>query len=124
MVSQLGVLSTTNLASRAVGWAEEHGEIVASLPAYNTAFMVYMVPQALIALTLATAIFTRLANNVSDGDYVAVAKNYTLGSRLIVLLSMLAVAIFIVGAVPLMQLIMPTFHAAEAYWGSRPRASS
>ncbi len=114
LVSQLGVLSTSNLASRAVGWAEENNTVVASLPAYNTAFMVYMVPQALIALTLATAIFTRLANNVSDGDYVAVAKNYTLGTRLIVLLSMLAVAIFIVGAVPLMQLIMPTFEAAEA----------
>lgn len=114
MVSQLGVFSTTNLASRAVGWAEETGTLVASLPAYNTAFMIYMVPQSLIALTLATAIFTRLANNVADSDYVAVARNYTMGVRIIVLLSMLAVAIILVAALPMMQLIMPTFHAEEA----------
>lgn len=114
MVSQLGVLSTTNLASRAVAWGEEQGVVVASLPAYNTAFMIFMVPQALIALTFATAIFTRLANNVADADMVAVSYNYTLGVRLTVLLSMLAAAMILVSAVPLMQLIMPTFHAAEA----------
>lgn len=114
LVSQLGVLSTTNLASRAVAWAEDMGTVVPTLPAYNTAFMIYMVPQSLIALTLATAIFTRLANNVSDGDYVAVARNYTLGVRMIVLLSMLSVAIIMVGAIPMMQLIMPTFHAEQA----------
>ncbi|MFT0761962.1 murein biosynthesis integral membrane protein MurJ [Actinomyces sp. F1_1611] len=114
MVSQLGVLSTTNLASHAVRAAEEADIVVAGLSAYNTAFMIYMVPQSLIALTLSTAIFTRLANNAADGDYQAVARNYTMGVRLIVMLSMLSVAVMLVAAVPLMQLVMPKFDANAA----------
>lgn len=114
LVSQLGVLSTTNIASKAVAWGAENGELVASLPAYNTAFMIYMVPQSLISVTLATAIFTRLALNVADGDFKAVAYNYHTALRMIMLLTMVSAAVIIAAAVPLMQLIMPTFTGAEA----------
>lgn len=106
MVSQLGVLSTTNITSQATRWVSESGAMAATGMAYQTAFMLYMVPQSLISVTLATAIFTRLANNVADGDYRSLAHNYHLGTRLIIMLSMLAVAIMIVTAVPIMQIIM------------------
>lgn len=114
MVSQLGVLSTTNIASLAVRWGVEHDQVIATLPAYNTAFMLYMVPQSLIAVTLATALFTRLANNVADSDYQGIAHNYHTGVRLIVMLSMLAVSIMVVAAVPIMQAIMPHFRPEMA----------
>ncbi len=114
LVSQLGVLSTTNIASQAVSWGAQNGELVASLPAYNTAFMIYMVPQSLISVTLATAVFTRLALNVSDGNFKAVAYNYHTALRMIMLLTMVSAAVIIAAAVPIMQMVMPTFTGVEA----------
>lgn len=107
LVSQLGVISTTNLASAATAWSDTTGNPAASLTAYNFAFMIYMVPQSLIAVTLATAIFTRLANNASEGNMLAVARDYQAGVKLITMLSMLSVAILITSAVPMMQMITP-----------------
>lgn len=108
MVSQLGVLSTSNLNGAADMWSEGTGVAVAGTPAYNMSFMIYMVPQSLIAVTLATAIFTRLANNVANRNFKAVAQDYHTGVRLITMLSMLAVAVLMAGAVPMMQMVMPS----------------
>ena len=106
-VSQVGVLSTTNLASQVEGWAAAHGVAgLAGTAAYSTAFMIYMVPQSLISVTLATAIFTRLANAVADHDDVAVARDYHTGVRLITMLSLVSAAILIAGAVPMMQMVL------------------
>lgn len=110
MISQLGVISTSNIAN-AAGSASDS---VASLASYSTAFMIYMVPQSLIAVTLATAIFTRITNNVTDNNMEAVAADYHLGVRLITMLSMLCVAIIAVCAVPIMQMVMPNRVAADA----------
>lgn len=114
MISQLGVLSTTNIASQATKWGEAHQQVIATLPAYNMAFMLYMVPQSLISVTLATAIFTRLANNVAEGNHQAVARDYHTGVRLIMMLTLYAVAVMMVAALPIMQIIMPTFLPEEA----------
>ena len=106
-VSQIGVLSTTNLASQVEGWATAHAvDGLAGIAAYNTAFMIYMVPQSLISVTLATAIFTRLANAVTDRDDRAVARDYHMGVRLITMLSLVSAAILIAGAVPMMQMVL------------------
>lgn len=106
-VSQIGVLSTTNLASQVEGWATSHAvDGLAGIAAYNTAFMIYMVPQSLISVTLATAIFTRLANAVADRDEPAVARDYHMGVRLITMLSLVSAAILIAGSVPMMQMVL------------------
>lgn len=110
MVSQLGVISTSNLANA----AGTESDSVASLASYSTAFMIYMVPQSLIAVTLATAIFTRITNNVTENKLAEVASDYHLGFRLITMLSMLCVAIIAVGAVPMMQMVMPNRVAEDA----------
>lgn len=117
MVSQVGVISTSNLASRAGAWAQQTGEVVAGTTAYQYAFMLYMVPQSLIAVTLATAIFTRFANDISDGNMLGVALNYHRGVELITLLSFFVAAVMAVAATPMMQMIMPTFgpQAAQVY---------
>jgi len=106
-VSQLGVLTTTNITAAAANHMVETGEPVANAMAYSTAFMIYMVPQSLIAVTLATAIFTRLANNVASANFKEVAQDYHTGVQLIVMLSMLAMAALAAGAIPMMQMIMP-----------------
>lgn len=114
LVSQVGVISTSNLASRAGAWAQETGEIVAGTTAYQYAFMIYMVPQSLIAVTLATAIFTRFANDMADGNMRGVANNFHRGVELIMLLSFFVAAVLAVTATPVMQMIMPTFSPQSA----------
>ncbi|WP_129587621.1 murein biosynthesis integral membrane protein MurJ [Actinomyces minihominis] len=114
LISQFAVVSTSQLATRADAYTEATGILVAGNPAYQFAYMIYMVPSSLIALTLATAIFTRLANDVADGNIQGVASNYHRGVELIVLLSFYAAAVLMVAATPVMQVIMPTQSATSA----------
>ena len=114
MLSQVGVVSTSQLASRAGAWTAQTGEVVAGVTAYQNSFMMFMVPQSLIALTLATAIFTRLANDITDHNYEGAAYNYHRGVELIMLLTFFAAAVLLVAATPVMQLIMPTFGQLSA----------
>ncbi|MBP7880833.1 MAG: hypothetical protein KAZ70_00195, partial [Actinomyces sp.] len=114
LMSQFAVVSTSQLATRADAYTSATGDLVAGNPAYQYAYMIYMVPSSLIALTLATAIFTRLANDVADGNIKGVAENYHRGVDLIVLLSFYAAAVLIVAANPMMQIIMPTLSPSSA----------
>lgn len=107
-VSQVGVLSTNNLAAMAdgfIGHGGAQGGVVGIL-AYSTAFMIFMVPQSLITVSLTTAIFTRMAGAVADGDDRAVADSYHLGVRTITSLTLIAAAILMAGAVPMMEIAM------------------
>jgi len=107
-VSQVGVLSTNNLAAMAdgfIGHGGAQGGVVGIL-AYSTAFMIFMVPQSLITVSLTTAIFTRMAGAVADGDDRAVADSYHLGVRTITSLTLVAAAMLMAGSVPMMEIAM------------------
>lgn len=114
LVSQVGVISTTNIATRADAFTDATGVVVAGFSAYSYAFMIFMVPQSLITVTLVTAIFTRIANDVADGDFAGVARNYHRGLELVVTLCFASAAILMVTATPVMQLIMPNLGADSA----------
>lgn len=126
-VSQVGIFSTSNLVAMADAWANEHqpnlgaltdaSQIVVGNAAYATAFMIFMVPQSLIAISLATALFTRLADGAVRQDHQAVAHQFHIGVRSISTLNLLAAAILTAGAVPMMHLVLPTTPApiVEAY---------
>ena len=107
-VSQVGVLSTNNLAAMADGFIGRNGAQggVVGILAYSTAFMIFMVPQSLITVSLTTAIFTRMAGAVADGDDRAVADNYHLGVRTITSLTLVAAAMLMAGSVPMMEIAM------------------
>lgn len=107
-VSQVGVLSTNNLAAMADGFIGRNGAQggVVGILAYSTAFMIFMVPQSLITVSLTTAIFTRMASAVADGDDRAVADNYHLGVRTITSLTLVAAAMLMAGSVPMMEIAM------------------
>lgn len=117
-ISQIGILSTSNLATQVDTHAAGSDVLMAGIASYTTAFMIYMVPQSLISVSLATAIFTRLANAAAERDGETMAANYHQGVRLITLLSLLAAAILMAGAVPMMQLALPpgaSPEVAQAY---------
>ena len=107
-VSQVGVLSTNNLAAMADGFIGQGGAQggVVGILAYSTAFMIFMVPQSLITVSLTTAIFTRMAGAVADGDDRAVAENYHLGVRTITSLTLVAAAMLMADSVPMMEIAM------------------
>ena len=107
-VSQVGVLSTNNLAAMADGFIGRNGAQggVVGILAYSTAFMIFMVPQSLITVSLTTAIFTRMAGAVADGDDRAVADSYHLGVRTITSLTLVAAAMLMAGSVPMMEIAM------------------
>ena len=107
-VSQVGVLSTNNLAAMADGYIGRYGAQsgVVGILAYSTAFMIFMVPQSLITVSLTTAIFTRMAGAVADGDDKAVADSYHLGVRTITSLTLVAAAMLMAGSVPMMEIAM------------------
>ena len=104
-VSQVGVLSTNNVAAMADGFIGRNGAQggVVGILAYSTAFMIFMVPQSLITVSLTTAIFTRMAGAVADRG---VAHNYALGVRTITSLTLVAAAILMAGSVPMMEIAM------------------
>lgn len=117
-VSQIGILSTSNLAAAADAWANIHqpdpsviadaSQIVVGNAAYSTAFMIFMVPQSLIGVSLATAVFTRLATAAAQNNDQEVAHQFSIGVRAISTLNLLAAAILIAGAIPMMQLVLPS----------------
>lgn len=117
-VSQVGVLSTSNIAAQADAWAHrfqpnpnevlDAAQVVVGNAAYATAFMIFMVPQSLIAVSLATAVFTRLSQAAAHNDDRTVAENYSFGVKAISSLTLLAAAILMAGAIPMMQMVAPT----------------
>lgn len=114
MVSQIGVISTTNIATRADTWTDVTGQVVAGIQSYQYAFMMFMLPQSLITVTLVTAIFTRLATSMSNRDLPGVAASYHRGTHLLIALTSVSTGILMVTATPLMQMTMPTFGAEAA----------
>ena len=116
-VSQVGVLSTNNLAALADAYAKTHDGVFAGISAYATAFMIFMLPQSLITVSLTTAIFTRMAEAVADGDDRGVAAQYTMGVRTITSLTLLAAAILIAGSVPMTQMVLPSYSNQEIIAG-------
>lgn len=103
-VSQIGVLSSSNLSALADAYAKAHNVLIPGILGSTTAFMVFMVPQSLITVSLTTAIFTRMANSVAEGDDRGVADSYHLGVKTITSLTLPAAAILMAGSVPMMQM--------------------
>lgn len=114
LVSQVGVISTTNIVTRADTWTDQTGEVVAGLQAYQYAFMMFMLPQSLITVTIVTALFTRLANRAAERDLDGIADTFNRGTRLVLMLTILSSGVLLVTATPLMQILMPTFGTSAA----------
>lgn len=120
LVSQIGIISTSQLATRADAWVQANPGFdgtIAGYMAYTVTFMIFMVPQSVISVSIATAIFTRLANAAADQDHESVATHFEAGVNLISKLLLLCAAVIIAISFPLMQLILmgASYGAVRAY---------
>lgn len=91
IVTQLGGIVTTNVAITATG----QGPSVAQIA---LAWLVFMLPHSVIAISIATATFTRMAEGAKSGDLVAFRSDLSLSMRSILIAMVLAATLVIVNA--------------------------
>lgn len=75
-VSQAGFAVTSTALTRAANFGTETGAAVPSRGTFDYAFLLFMLPHSLITVSLVTALFTRMAGSVSDGDADGVRRDY------------------------------------------------
>ncbi len=104
-VGQVGYLAVSNLAASASAAGDDAGVVVAGNFAYDNAFLVFMLPQSLVTVSLVTALFTRVAHHAAARDGAKVRDDLSLGLRTLSIFTVLATAAFSVLAIPLVQLV-------------------
>src|SRR5690606_27485635 len=96
------------------------GEAIAGNFAYDNAFLIFMLPQSLVTVSLVTALFTRLSGNAAARDGAKVRDDLSLGLRTLGVFTVFATAAFAVLAIPLVQLVLldradfPSYRAVGA----------
>lgn len=101
LVGQIGFL----IISRVASGASIPGDGNASNAAYTNAYLVFMLPHSLIAVSLATALFTSLAKDAAEDDTEAVVGDFSMGVRMVGMVNAFAVAALIVLAAPVAMII-------------------
>ena len=101
LIGQIGFL----VISRVASGASIPGDGNASNAAYTTAYLVFMLPHSLIAVSLATALFTSLAKDAANNDTEAVVGDFSMGVRMVGFVNSFAAVAFIVLATPVAMII-------------------
>ncbi|WP_460980178.1 murein biosynthesis integral membrane protein MurJ, partial [Pseudactinotalea suaedae] len=99
-VGQVGYLAISNVAAAAS--AQDY----AGNFAYDNAFLIFMLPQSLVTVSLVTALFTRVSHNAAARDGAKVREDLSFGLRTLSVFTVLATAAFAVLAVPLVQVVL------------------
>ena len=110
LVGQLGFIVTSRVAASA---SSTTGEVQASLAAYSLAYLVFMLPHSLIAVSLATALFTSLSTFAANDDTDSVRSSLGLGLRLVGLVNVFATAALITLSTPAAMVIGGTLDASS-----------
>jgi len=101
LIGQIGFL----IISRVASGASIPGDGNASNAAYTNAYLVFMLPHSLIAVSLATALFTSLAKNAAEEDTEAVVGDFSMGVRMVGMVNTFALAALVVLASPVAMII-------------------
>lgn len=100
-VGQIGYVAISNLAMAAGATEVPPGS--PSLPgngSYDTAFMIFMLPQSLITVSLVTAIFTRLSHHAAAGAAAKVRDDLSFGLRTLGVFTVFGTGALMVLAIP------------------------
>jgi len=77
----------------------------------TTTWLIYMLPFSIIAVSLVTAYFTRMAEHARDEDYESFRSDYSAAVRQIVLLISISAAVLIVTAFSFSRVFTPDYEA-------------
>ncbi|WP_327354839.1 murein biosynthesis integral membrane protein MurJ [Streptomyces sp. NBC_01304] len=80
LANQLGMVVVTNLAT-AAGVSAGKGHPGTGITAYNYALLLWQMPQAIITVSVMTAVLPRISRSANDGDAAAVRDDLSYGLR-------------------------------------------
>ncbi|MER6050194.1 murein biosynthesis integral membrane protein MurJ [Streptomyces sp. NPDC001793] len=81
LANQLGLIVVTELATKAGALAERAGHPGSGITAYNYAYQIWQMPQAIITVSVMTAVLPRISRAALDGDAAAVRHDISYGLR-------------------------------------------
>lgn len=81
LANQLGMVVVTQLATSAGAAAEKAGHSGTGITAYNFALQLWQMPQAIITVSVMTAVLPRISRAAHDGDASAVRDDLSHGLR-------------------------------------------
>ncbi|MBB5119832.1 membrane protein [Streptomyces eurocidicus] len=81
LANQLGMVVVTQLATRAGAIAEKSNHSGTGITAFNYALQLWQMPQAIITVSVMTAVLPRISRAAHDGDVSAVREDLSHGLR-------------------------------------------
>ncbi|MFF4216885.1 murein biosynthesis integral membrane protein MurJ [Streptomyces nondiastaticus] len=81
LANQVGLVVVTQLATKAGGLAAKAGHDGTGITAYNFALQLWQMPQAIITVSVMTAVLPRISRAAHDGDASAVRDDLSHGLR-------------------------------------------
>ncbi|MEU6310372.1 murein biosynthesis integral membrane protein MurJ [Streptomyces sp. NPDC047014] len=81
LANQVGLVIVTQLATWAGAVAEKQGHPGTGITAYNYALLLWQMPQAIITVSVMTAVLPRISRSAHDGDAAAVRDDISYGLR-------------------------------------------
>ncbi|MBO0652368.1 murein biosynthesis integral membrane protein MurJ [Streptomyces triculaminicus] len=81
LANQLSMVVVTQLATKAGALAEKGGHTGTGIAAYNFALQLWQMPQAIITVSVMTAVLPRISRAAHDGDVSAVRDDLSHGLR-------------------------------------------
>ncbi len=102
LVGQLGLLVTSMVATTAEERVRGTAEAAATpgIATYSYAFLLFMLPHSLVAVSLVTALFTRMSHAAGQDDWPTVRDDLSLGLRTVGVFSVLATVGLVVLSAP------------------------
>jgi putative peptidoglycan lipid II flippase len=108
IVTQLAGLVETNVVATAAGGDN------ASTNVLTNAWLIFMLPHSIVAVSIATAYFTRMSEFASTGDFANVRRNLSSSLRVITLIMVLATIGLIICAYPFSSFFTDTYAESVA----------
>jgi putative peptidoglycan lipid II flippase len=109
LVTQIGGLVQTAVASITVSQRTSHEVGVASIAAMSIAWLIFMLPHSVATVSIATAYFTKISTHAHEGRIDLVKSDLVTGLRLISVISVLATAVLMVLAFPFSRVFVGEF---------------
>lgn len=81
LANQIGMVVVTQLATKAGAAAERSGHTGSGFTAYNFAYQMWQMPQAIITVSVMTAVLPRISRAAQDGEVAAVRDDLSYGLR-------------------------------------------
>ncbi len=92
VVGQLVFVLTTQIATDAGEYLTVNDLHAPTNATYTPAYLLFMLPHSLVAVSLVTALFTRISSSAAHGDTAAVRRDFSSGARTVLVAGVLATA--------------------------------